>query len=273
MKQQVILITGASSGMGKDFALDLIKKGHIVYGAARRLDKMKDLEEAGGHALAMDVTDEQQIDKVVQSILDEQGRIDVLINNAGYAVYGAVETVSMEDARRQFEVNIFGLAAISQKVIPAMRAANSGKIINISSVGGKIYTPLGSWYHASKHALEGWSDCLRLELKPFNIDVVLIEPGIILTEFGDVMYEPMVARAKGTAYESMSTKLAKATKEAYDKGQGSPASVITALVNKAINSPKPKTRYAGGRMAKPLLFIRRFFSDRFFDRIILSQIK
>ncbi len=273
MKKQVILITGASSGMGKDFALDLIKKGHIVYGAARRIDRMKDLEDAGGHALALDVTDEAQIEKVVKTIVDEQGRIDVLINNAGYAVYGAVETVSMEDARRQFEVNIFGLAALTQKVIPYMREAKSGKIINISSMGGKMYTPLGAWYHATKHALEGWSDCLRLELKPFNIDVVIIEPGVILTEFGDVMYEPMVKRAAGTAYEKMTNTMANAAKESYDKGQGSKPKVITNLINKAIDSAKPKTRYAAGYMAKPLMFIRRTFSDRMFDRIIMSQLK
>lgn len=273
MKKQVILVTGASSGMGKDFALDLIKQGHIVYGAARRIDKMEDIQKAGGHALAMDITNESEVEAVVKTIIEEQGHIDVLVNNAGYAVYGAVETVSIEDARRQFEVNIFGLASITQKVLPYMREAKKGKIVNISSVGGKVYTPLGAWYHATKHALEGWSDCLRLELAPFNIDVVLIEPGVILTEFGDVMLDPMIARAKGTAYESMTNTMAKASKQAYVDGQGSPASVITRLVNKAIASPRPKTRYAGGRMAKPMLFIRRYFSDRFFDRIIMSQVK
>lgn len=273
MDKQVILVTGASSGMGKDFALELIKQGHVVYGAARRTDRMADLDEAGGKSLALDLLDESQIEQVVQRIIKEQGRIDVLVNNAGYAVYGAVETVSMADARRQFEVNIFGLAAITKKVLPHMRQARAGKVINISSVGGKIYTPLGAWYHATKHALEGWSDCLRLELSPFNIDVVLIEPGIILTEFGDVMYKPMMERAKGTVYEEMTNTMAKASQEMYSKGQGSPASEITKLVVKAVHSPKPKTRYAGGRLAKPMLFMRRLLSDRIFDKLIMSQVK
>jgi NADP-dependent 3-hydroxy acid dehydrogenase YdfG len=160
--KKVILVTGASSGIGKATAQQLIKEGHIVYGAARRIEKMKDLEESGGHAIQMDVIKEQEVKACADRIIKEQGRIDVLVNNAGYAVYGPVENVDLEDARRQFEVNIFGLAAITKEVLPYMREAKSGTIINISSIGGKIYTPLGAWYHATKHALEGWSDCLRI---------------------------------------------------------------------------------------------------------------
>ncbi|MEZ5105629.1 MAG: oxidoreductase [Draconibacterium sp.] len=271
--KQVILVTGASAGMGKDFALQLIKKGHIVYGAARRIDKMKAIEAAGGTAVEMDVTNHNQVEKAVKQIIDEQGRIDVLINNAGYGVYGAVETVSIEDAKQQFEVNIFGLADITREVLPHMRKQKSGKIINIASMGGKVYTPLGSWYHATKHALEGWSDCLRLELKPFNIDVVIIEPGVITTEFGDVLYQPMLDRTKNTPYEKMGASVAKSTMEMYNKGQGSPVSVITNLVIKAINSTKPKTRYAAGKYAKPMMFIRKYFGDRFYDAVIMSQVK
>jgi len=271
--KQVILVTGASAGMGKDFALQLIKKGHIVYGAARRIDKMKAIEAAGGTAVEMDVTNHNQVEKAVKQIIDEQGRIDVLINNAGYGVYGAVETVSIEDAKQQFEVNIFGLADITREVLPHMRKQKSGKIINIASMGGKVYTPLGSWYHATKHALEGWSDCLRLELRPFNIDVVIIEPGVITTEFGDVLYQPMLDRTKNTPYEKMGASVAKSTMEMYNKGQGSPISVITNLVIKAINSTKPKTRYAAGKYAKPMMFIRKYFGDRFYDAVIMSQVK
>lgn len=272
MKQQVILVTGASSGMGKDFALSLVKRGHIVYGAARRVERMQDLAEAGGKILAMDVCDAQQSEAAVQSIIKAEGRIDVLINNAGYAVYGAVENVPLDDARRQFEVNLFGLANLCQLVLPYMRQAGAGRIINISSMGGKMYTPLGAWYHASKHALEGWSDCLRLELKPFGIDVVLIEPGIILTEFGDVMLRPMKEQAKGTAYEDFTNKLIKGTEARYNKGQGSPVSVITALIHRAVESKRPKTRYVAGSMAKPILFLRRLLSDRTFDKLIMSQL-
>lgn len=271
--KKVILITGASSGMGKDAALQLLKEGHIVYGAARRVEKMQDLEEAGGHALEMDVTDEGQIVAGVKKVVDEHGKIDVLLNNAGYAVYGAVEDVPLEEARRQFDVNIFGLARLTKEVLPHMRKEKSGKIINISSMGGKIYTPLGAWYHATKHALEGWSDCLRLELAPFNIDVVIIEPGIISTEFGDVMLQPMVDRSAGGPYGKMTQAVARATRQSYERGGSSPASVITNLISRAANSSKPRTRYAAGKFAKPMLFLRRWLSDRMFDRVIMSQVK
>jgi short-subunit dehydrogenase len=271
-KKQVMLVTGASSGMGKDFALRLIKEGHMVYGAARRIDKMNDIEKAGGKAIQMDVIEADQVKACVEQIIEEEGRIDVLINNAGYAVYGAVETVSIEDAKRQFDVNIFGLAQITKEVLPHMRAQKNGKIINISSVGGKIFTPMGAWYHATKHALEGWSDCLRLELAPFGIDVVIIEPGVIKTEFGDVMYQPMVDRSKGTPYQDLSKKLADATLEVYSNDQASDPKVITDLVVDAVKAKKPKTRYAAGYMAKPLLTARKLLSDRMFDKIIMSQV-
>jgi len=188
--------------MGKAMAQTLIKAGHIVYGAARRVEKMQDLVAQGGHAIAMDITDEGQVQTVVDRILSEHSRIDVLINNAGFAVYGAVEQVALDEARRQFEVNLFGLASLTQKILPQMRQLQAGHIINISSIGGKVYTPLGAWYHATKHALEGWSDSLRVEVADFGIKVSIIEPGAIETEFSDVMTEPMVALSEGGPYES-----------------------------------------------------------------------
>lgn len=260
--------------MGKDAALKLIKEGHIVYGAARRVEKMKDLEEAGGHALKLDVTDSENIKSAVEQIIREQGRIDVLVNNAGYAIYGAVEDTSIEDARRQFDVNFFGLVQMTQKVLPFMREQKSGKIINISSVGGKIYTPLGSFYHATKHALEGWSDSLRLEVKDKGIDVVLVEPGLIVTEFGDVMYQPLLDRSGEGAYKDLARGLAKATKASYqDTSASAKPAVISNVISKAIKSKNPRTRYAAGKMAKPMLFIRRYFSDRFFDRMVMMQVR
>ena len=187
-QQKVILVTGASAGIGKDAALALLKRGHIVYGAARRVEKMQDIVKAGGHALPMDVTNEAQVVEVVKTIIKQSGRIDVLVNNAGYSTPGPVEEVPIAEAKRNFDVNLFGLARLTQEVLPYMRKAKSGSIVNVSSVVGKTYFPFGAWYIATKHALEGWSDTLRLELHPFNIKVAIIEPGAIRTEFMDVAY-------------------------------------------------------------------------------------
>ena len=271
--KKVILITGASSGIGKDTALSLIKEGHVVYGVARRLEMMKDIVRAGGHAIKMDILKERNIDDVVNQIIKEQSRVDVLINNAGYGLWGAVETISIDEAKRQFDVNIFGLAYLTKKIIPIMRKQKSGKIINMSSMGGKVYTPFGAWYHATKYALEGWSDCLRIELKSFGIDVILIEPGVIKTEFQDVMMDSTVERSIGTPYEKKLKALEKATQEMYARGIGSPPSTITKLIIKAINSPNPKRRYVGGLFAKPMLFIKKWFGDKMYEKAIMSQIK
>ncbi|RMG19309.1 MAG: oxidoreductase [Bacteroidetes bacterium] len=273
MNKQVILITGASSGIGKATALQLLEEGHIVYGAARRVEKMKELEEKGGIALKMDVTIDEDMVAGVERILQEQGRIDVLINNAGYAIYGSVEETSIADARRQFEVNLFGPARLTQLVIPHMRQQQSGKIINMSSMGGKVYTPLGAWYHATKHALEGWSDCLRLELKQFGIEVVIIEPGAILTEFGEVMNQPMLERSGNGPYASLARAMAKAVEDSYEKGNASPPSVIARVVSKAIRANKPKTRYVAGKLARPLMMVRKYLGDRVFDKAVMSQVK
>ena len=271
--KKVILITGASSGIGKDTAISLIKDGHIVYGAARRLEMMQDIIQAGGHAIKMDILKDRNIDDVVNQIINEQNRIDVLINNAGYGLWGAVETISIDEAKRQFDVNIFGLAYLTKKIIPIMRKQKSGKIINMSSMGGKVYTPFGAWYHATKYALEGWSDCLRIELKSFGIDVILIEPGVIKTEFQDVMMDSTVERSIGTPYEKKLKALEKATQEMYARGIGSPPSTITKLIIKAINSHNPKRRYVGGLFAKPMLFIKKWFGDKMYEKAIMSQIK
>ena len=271
--KKVILITGASSGIGKDTALSLIKEGHIVYGAARRLEMMQDIIQAGGHAIKMDILKDRNIDDVVNQIINEQNRIDILINNAGYGLWGAVETISIDEAKRQFDVNIFGLAYLTKKIIPFMRKQKSGKIINMSSMGGKVYTPFGAWYHATKYALEGWSDCLRIELKSFGIDVILIEPGVIKTEFQDVMMDSTVERSIGTPYEKKLKALEKATQEMYARGIGSPPSTITKLIIKAINSHNPKRRYVGGLFAKPMLFIKKWFGDKMYEKAIMSQIK
>ena len=269
--KRVIIVTGASAGIGKATALQLIKEGHTVYGAARRVEKMQDLVQAGGHAVGIDVTNHEQVYAEVQKIIDKEGRVDVLVNNAGFAIYGAVEDVSYEDARRQFEVNIFGLAEITKAVLPTMRAQKSGKIINISSVGGKIYTPLGSWYHATKHALEGWSDCLRLEVQQFGIDVVIIEPGAIKTEFEEVLSNNFSSSENGP-YASMGNAMMKVMENTEKPGNASPPSVIADVISKSIKAARPKTRYAAGKLASQVLFARRWFSDRRFDKTIMGMV-
>ncbi len=272
MNKKVILITGASSGMGKETAKVLIQSGHKVYAVARRINQMEDLKALGGFPLQMDVTQAENIKSVIDFILQQEGKIDVLWNNAGYGLYGAVEDVPVEEARKQFEVNLFGLAAITQQIVPYMRQAKSGTIINTSSMGGKMYTPLGAWYHASKHALEGWSDCLRLELAPHNINVVVLEPGIIVTEFGDVMLQNISKFSAKGAYSTLTSKLVIATRKIYEKGKGSNAMVIAKTVEKIVNTSKPKTRYRVGFLAKPMVWIRIFLGDRIFDKIVMSQV-
>ncbi len=271
--KKVILITGASSGMGKESAKLLIQQGHIVYTAARRIEQMQDLKQMGAHPIAMDISNDQDIQEVVDTLIQKEGKIDVLWNNAGYGLYGAVEDVPIAEARQQFEVNLFGLAAITSKVIPFMRKAKSGTIINTSSMGGKMYTPMGAWYHASKHAVEGFSDCLRLELKDHNIQVVVLEPGIIKTEFGEVMLKNILKFSSKGAYATLTAKLEAATKKMYESGQGSPVSIIANTISRIIASKQPKTRYRVGYFAKPMVWLRIYLGDRLFDKIVMSQVK
>lgn len=271
--RKVILITGASSGMGKVTAERLAQDGHIVYGAARRVEEMEELKKLGGYPIYMDLKNDESIVSAVQKIISEQNHIDVLINNAGFGLYGSVEDTPIEEARQQFEVNLFGMGRLTQLVAPFMRNHRSGKVINISSMGGRMYTPLGAWYHATKHAVEGFSDCLRLELKPFGIDVIIIEPGIIQTEFGNVMLNPLAKRAQGGAYEEITNKMIAATKTSYTKSKSSSPHLIAQTISKVINIEKPKTRYLVGKMAKPLVWMRKWFGDKTFDAIIMTQVK
>lgn len=269
--KKVILITGASSGMGKSTAQDLIKAGHIVYCVARSVDKMKDLEMLGGHVMKMDVTDEGNIDSVVKKIIEEQGRIDVLWNNAGYGLYGPVEELPMERVQQQFEVNVYGVARLTQKVLPYMREKRDGLIINTSSMGGKIYTPLGAWYHASKHAIEGYSDCLRIELKAFNIKVVVLEPGVIDTGFTQGVRDNFSFESKNGPYKEVVNAYIKAMDNPPMKGSN--PKVISKTVQKIINARKPKTRYVAGQGGKILILLRKIFGDRVYDALMYSQMK
>ncbi len=269
--KKVVLITGASSGIGKETAKLLSQSGLVVYGAARRLEKMQDLKDAGVHILQMDVTDEKSMVKGVQDILKAEKRIDVLVNNAGYGSYGSLEDVPLSEAKYQFEVNVFGMARLTQLVIPQMRSQKSGKIINISSIGGKLGEPHGAWYHATKFAVEGLSDSIRMELKQFGIQVIVIEPGAIITEWNRISRENLIKRSGNTAYKTMAVKQVHMMEKA-DKWGSRPV-VIARVIKKAIDSPHPRTRYAAGGGAKPLLFLRSIVPDKLFDRLYLSQLK
>jgi short-subunit dehydrogenase len=266
--KQVVLITGASSGIGKETAKLLASKGYTVYGAARRVEKMQDLKSLGVKLLAMDVTDEASMVKGVNELLQNEKRIDVLINNAGYGSYGALEDVPISEAKYQFEVNIFGLARLTQLVLPTMRQQRSGKIINVSSIGGKIGEPHGVWYHATKFAVEGLSDSLRMELKQFGIDVVVIQPGAILTEWTDIARDHLLKVSGNTAYKNLAQKHANMFAQA-DK-MGSKPIVVAETIARAVAAKRPRTRYATGSGAKPILFIRRILPDRLYDKLMLS---
>lgn len=274
MNEKIVLITGASSGIGKDAAKTLITKGYIVYAAARRLEQMADLKEMGGIPVKMDITKEEDIIALVERIQKDHGGVDILINNAGYATQGPVEEVSIEDVRRMYDVNLFGLARLTQLVIPHMRERKAGKIINITSVAGKVYFALGSWYVSTKHALEGWSDCLRMELKPFNIDVVIVEPGAISTEFNDVSVDPLLDKHGHGPYKEMVQSFVKFSRKNDSKeGNSSPPSVITRVIVKAIQSARPKTRYVAGAMAKPIILLRKWGGDCLYDMVLSRLIR
>lgn len=269
--KKTALVTGASSGMGKVIARRLIQDGYQVYAAARSVDKMQDLAQLGAHPLRMDISRDEDILAAVNTILSQTGGVDVLVNNAGFGLYGPVEEIGIDEARYQFEVNVFGAARLTQLLLPAMRARRSGYIINITSIGGKIYTPLGAWYHATKHALEGWSDCLRLEVAEFGIKVVIVEPGLIETGFGDVVSDNIVKRSASGPYGQQVARVANTIKNAYGNGRGSDPKVIADVVARAVKSSHPRTRYAAGQYAKVLIRMRVWLGDRIFDRVILSQ--
>jgi NAD(P)-dependent dehydrogenase (short-subunit alcohol dehydrogenase family) len=271
--KRTALVTGASSGMGKDIAKRLIQDGFQVYAAARTVEKMADLARLGAQPLRLDISNDAEIETAVDRILAETGGVDVLVNNAGFGLYGPIEEITLAEARYQFEVNLFGVARLTQLLLPAMRAREAGTIVNITSMGGKIYSLLGGWYHATKHALEGWSDCLRLELAPFGINVVIIEPGVIETGFGDAASRSLVKRSANGPYAELAQAVANSIAKTYGKGTGTPGSVIADVVSRAVRARKPATRYAAGKYAKLLLGMRKWLSDRTFDGIILSQTK
>jgi NAD(P)-dependent dehydrogenase (short-subunit alcohol dehydrogenase family) len=268
MASKVALVTGGSSGIGEATALKLRELGYTTYAAARRAERMEHLTQAGIRILAMDVTDEESMQSGIKRIIAEQGRIDVLVNGAGYGSYGAIEDVPLAEARHQFEVNVFGAARLTQLALPHMRDQRAGTIINITSMGGKIYTPLGGWYHATKFALEALSDCLRLEVAPFGIDVVVIEPGGIRTEWPGIAAGKLRQASGGGPYASQADAVAASLSSEATARRSSPPTVIAGTIAKAVTTRRPKTRYAAGYGARPIIFLHDVLPDRAFDAFI-----
>jgi len=271
---KVVLVTGASAGIGKATSLEFLSAGHIVYGAARGVHKMDDIRDAGGHVLAMDARRPEDLERVTSTIIDEQGRIDVLVNNAGTVLHGAAEDIPLDLARDQFEVNVFAPARLTQLVLPSMRERKSGTIVNVSSIGGEIALPLGCWYYATKHALEAYSDSLRMEVEPFGIDVVIIQPGIIKTGFEDHTAQQLREISGTTAYGEMAEALAQRAEEQLgENSQGSAPGIVATTIREAVEADKPETRYAVGWMADKLLELNATLPDREFDKLVTGAAK
>ena len=268
MQKKVVLITGASSGIGYDAALRLAKQGHRVYGAARRLELMEPLKEFGVIPIKMDVTDEESMVNGVQNVLDAEGRIDVLVNNAGYGYLGAIENVALNEARRQLEVNLFGLARLTQLLLPHMRKQHSGRIINVSSIAGKAVVLFGGWYNVSKYAVEAFSDALRIETKPFGIKVCLIEPSGIKTDWGIIAANHLEATSRDTAYEDPGLKMAEAMRWAYTSNLLSPPQRIGKAVIRAVNACRPRARYRPGAGASTFVALHAVLPTRWWDALV-----
>lgn len=272
---KVILVTGASSGIGYDAAQALAAQGHRVYAAARRVERMEPLKADGIVPLKMDVTDENSMREGVQAILEAEGRIDALVNNAGYGYFGAIENVPLEEARRQLEVNVFGLARLCQLVLPSMRKQGSGRIVNISSVAGKTVLYFGGWYHVSKYSVEALSDALRMEVKPFGIDVALIEPGGIRTNWGIIAADHLAESSKGTPYEKEALREAQSMRKAYSMRLLSKPTVVAKAICRAVNSRRPRARYRVGMAAGAIVFFHWLLPIRWWDGIgrMLGKVK
>jgi NAD(P)-dependent dehydrogenase (short-subunit alcohol dehydrogenase family) len=274
-RSKAVLITGCSTGIGRATAIMLAAKGWPVYATARKLEAIKDLEAKGCKTLALDVCDEQSMRAAVQAVEQAHGAVGVLVNNAGYGLEGCFEETPMEEVRRQFETNVFGLTRMCQLVLPGMRKQRWGRIVNLSSVGGRLTLPGGAFYHATKHAVEALSDAMRFELRDFGIDVVVIEPGPIKTEFGNTAIAA-VGRVKqdSSPYTAFNAAVAGKIHEAFEGwmaiAAGAPEDVAKAIEH-AVSADRPRTRYAITAAAKSMMFLRRWLPDRAFDGFLGTQ--
>jgi NAD(P)-dependent dehydrogenase (short-subunit alcohol dehydrogenase family) len=267
---QSVLITGCSSGIGAAIAMRMARSGRPVYATARRPDTLDALREAGAQTLALDVTNEDSMRRAVAVVEREHGSVGALVNNAGFGQSGALEEVPIDAVRRQFDTNVFGLLRLTQLVLPGMRRARGGRIVNIGSMGGRLTFPGGGPYHATKHALVALTDALRFEVRGFGIDVVLIEPGLIRTGFGDVALASLDRLERpDSPYTHFNREVGRITTESYEKGPvarltGS-AEDVAAVVDEALTTAHPKTRYRVSASARVFLTLRRLLSDRMWD--------
>ena len=271
-----VLISGCSSGIGAATAAAFVRAGHTVYATARRMDTLEDLEALGAHTLALDVTSEDSMIAAVKAVEAEHGQVGTLVNNAGYGEYGPIEEADLERVRTMFETNVFGLARLTQLVLPAMRRARSGRIVNIGSMGGRITFPVGGFYHATKYAVEAISDALRVEVKPFGIDVILVEPGLIRTNFESRVSESLEVAVpppgEETAYADLLAANDKSTTGSYANNfMATGPEAVAAVILKAVDSPRPRSRYVVTPAAKAMINLRRFGGDRVWDAAMRKQ--
>jgi NADP-dependent 3-hydroxy acid dehydrogenase YdfG len=273
---KAVLITGCSTGIGRATAERLARAGLPVYATARRAESIEDLKERGCKTLALDVTDEQSMQAAVEQVERAEGAVGALVNNAGYSQSGAVESVRLDDLRRQFETNVFGLVRMCQLVLPGMRRQHHGRIVNLSSMGGKLVFPGGGVYHATKFAVEAISDAMRFEVKGFGVDVVVIEPGLIKTEFGTAATGSIESGTERDGpYTEFNEAVAKTTAEAYESGAmarfAAGPDAVAAVIEKAITSRRPRPRYKVAASARVMLGLRALLPDRAWDLAVGSS--
>lgn len=273
MPSKAVLITGCSTGIGHATAELLAREGWTVYATARKPETLKDLEAQGCRTLALDVTDEASMSAAVDAVVEAEGAVGVLVNNAGYSQSGAVESVPMEQVRRQFETNVFGLIRMCQLALPGMRAQGWGRIVNLSSMGGRLTFPGGGMYHATKYAVEAMSDALRFEVRGFGVKVIIVEPGLIVTSFGDTAAAAASGQTDGP-YADFNRAIAKATDEVY-KGPlaklGAGPEAVAKTISEALNAERPKTRYPVTASARVMMGQRRLMPDRAWDLLMRTQ--
>ena len=272
-----VLITGCSSGIGRAAATRLHQAGLRVYATARRVEAIADLAGSGITTLALDVTDETSMAEAVAAVEADAGALGALINNAGYGLYGTVEQVPMAEIRRQFETNFFGLVRLTQLVLPGMRGRRGGRILNVSSMGGRATLPGGAFYHASKYAVEAFSDALRMEVAQFGIEVVLIEPGPVKTPWNDVAAGSLGDTVGGSeadpyaAYKAaVGVSFTRATSGLVSR-LSSDAQDIAGVITRAVTARRPRTRYLINPVARSVVAMNQLLPGRAYDAIIRRQ--